>query len=107
MTKQRTVEQAQCSTCGAPILWVETTDKKRMPLDAAAERRVMVVQGPGGPVGHVVVCYRSHFATCPQAAEHRKPKAEKGADGAEYVDAERAAIQGEPTAAFQRRGDQP
>jgi len=44
---------ATCSSCGAPILWVVTQAGKRMPLD------------PDGT---------THFATCPNADEHRKPK---------------------------------
>lgn len=42
-----------CSTCRAPIQWTITAKGNRAPLD------------PDG---------KSHFATCPQAASHRKRK---------------------------------
>lgn len=43
----------ECRTCKAPIHWIETPRGKRMPVN------------PDGT---------SHFSTCAQAAEHRKPK---------------------------------
>jgi hypothetical protein len=67
-----------CKSCGAPILWVETEKGKAMPLDAAPEQRVMLVQtvakGATKVKGVVVPCYRAHFATCPNADAHRKGK---------------------------------
>ena len=42
-----------CRSCGAPMIWTVTAAGKRMPLN------------PDGT---------SHFASCPNAAEHRKPK---------------------------------
>lgn len=44
---------ANCSSCRAQIFWIVTKAKKRMP-----------VNGDG----------TSHFATCPNADLHRKPK---------------------------------
>lgn len=70
-----------CSSCGAAILWVKTLPGgKAMPLDAKPEKRVVLVDAIGGldrdgVRGRVVDTYVSHFATCPQAAEHRRPKA--------------------------------
>ncbi len=86
-----------CRSCRAPIVWAETTQGRRIPLDAedmggwkaptpapdgnvmATGSRldpkfgsVMIVQilGPGqAPAGETL--YRSHFATCPQADAHR------------------------------------
>lgn len=72
---------AACNSCGAQILWVVTANGKQMPVDAEP-----VVKTPHGlmtlsPVegrtahradavrGHL---YRSHFATCPNAKEHRR-----------------------------------
>lgn len=43
---------AECRSCGAPVLWVMTKGGKRAPLDRD---------------GH------SHFATCPQADQWRRP----------------------------------
>ena len=48
----------KCKTCDARIFWVETDAGKRMPVD------------PDGS---------SHFATCPDANAHRKPRAPKSA----------------------------
>lgn len=81
-----------CSSCGAPVLWLTTTKGKPMPVDPAL---LLVVPGdasppratvvtPGGevvtgrlverePAGAVAVAGRpSHFATCPDAAAHRR-----------------------------------
>ena len=78
---------AKCSSCDAPIVWaVSAKTGKRIPIDAApvadgnivlsGTLRVLVahVYGPGqlSPAGHAH--YKSHFATCPNAGQHRKPK---------------------------------
>lgn len=69
-----------CRSCGAPIIWAITENGKRMPLDAEpAERPTGVFRlEPSGddliarrPIEQV---YISHFATCPNADQHRKPK---------------------------------
>lgn len=44
---------AACRSCQAPIFWVKTASQKNMPVD------------PDGT---------SHFATCPEAAKHRRPR---------------------------------
>ena len=44
---------AKCASCGADIAWCITTKGHRAPMN------------PGG---------ESHFATCPNAADHRRPK---------------------------------
>lgn len=70
-----------CRSCGAEIRWVEMEGSgKRMPIDPAPSPRgnvevfdnvnARVVAGPDLLVG--VNYYTSHFATCPQAAKHRK-----------------------------------
>lgn len=69
---------ATCSSCGAPIEWVVGATGKRMPCDVepvVADTRGLVRIGKdGAPVvlgaGRLL---RSHFASCPHAAEHRKP----------------------------------
>ena len=75
-----------CRSCGAPIRWVLTDKGRRMPLDPdphpdgnimpvtvtvggafpREETRAFVTTAPDGPA------WRSHFATCPHAARHRK-----------------------------------
>lgn len=73
-----------CKSCGRPIIWARTESGKAMPLDAQpvdaakVEGTCILDQGvarfgaidtaPGVP--H----YVSHFATCPNAAAHRKPR---------------------------------
>lgn len=77
-----------CRSCRAPVVWVATEARegkpsKSMPLDATPDGRVEVVEG--GNVEYVedststvrVVAtgqgrFRSHFASCPHAREHRK-----------------------------------
>ena len=74
----------RCRTCGAAIFFVWTPGNKLLPVDAdpVADGNV-VVEGDGGevlgpltlaalPVG--TLRYRSHFATCPYADEHRRGK---------------------------------
>jgi hypothetical protein len=73
-----------CRSCGAPIRWVVTYQGRRMPVDVEpAKDGNIVLEGdtavavgkpakrlaygrPGTPL------YRSHFASCPQASEHRR-----------------------------------
>ncbi len=66
----------QCRSCGAEILWVKTTNGKDMPVDAKPER-LMVAYANGY---HLEDCYRSHFATCPNADQHRRKPKKKGAE---------------------------
>lgn len=59
-----------CGSCKAPIVWVATVTGKRMPVDALDKQ--------GAPVTAVTFdakVHTSHFATCPQAAQHRKARA--------------------------------
>ena len=78
---------ATCSSCGAPVVWVKTPLGKKMPLD---EKPIPYKQNPEGKDflvtdrGETVRCdlvfegpptgtaRRSHFATCPNAANFRK-----------------------------------
>lgn len=89
---------SQCRSCGDPIIWTITTNGKRMPVDAdpvVAPRgfrideelldeaqmgfndddlrpgKEIVATFTAAPAPHERV-YQSHFATCPQAAEHRR-----------------------------------
>lgn len=69
---------SRCRTCDAPVLWVSTPTGKAMPLDLEPdpEGRFVVEGGVAYPVGLFSEGprYTSHFATCPQADEHRKPR---------------------------------
>lgn len=73
---------ATCRSCGASIVWATTPSGKVMPLDAFCSTvgtirlnadgscTVMpaLARVPGEPL------HTSHFATCPDAAAHRKPR---------------------------------
>lgn len=69
-----------CRSCGAPILWARTVQGKAIPLDAQRSERGNI-ELRGGTAHYVTpdinaeLRYISHFATCPQADQHRKPKA--------------------------------
>ena len=59
---------ARCHSCGAAILWIKSAKSgKGIPVNTT---RVQVVT----PEGKVVGGFVSHFATCPQAGQHRKEK---------------------------------
>lgn len=53
----------KCRSCQAPIVWVKTAAGKSMPVDAGS---VTVGDLVYDPTWHV-----SHFATCPNAKQHR------------------------------------
>jgi O-glycosyl hydrolase len=61
---------ATCSGCGALIYWVVMRSGKRMPVDRGREQRVVYLDGEWRVLGS----YKSHFASCPQAAQFRKAK---------------------------------
>jgi hypothetical protein len=79
---------AECKSCGAAITWVLTEKDKPMPVDAepveqgnvelyrddAGEQRArVVVEGDATLPGFDLPArYQSHFASCPQADQHRK-----------------------------------
>jgi hypothetical protein len=64
---------AKCRSCGAYIVWLKTKAGKNMPVDAdslddvdlEAEAGEMPLFDPSA--GHI-----SHFATCPNADQHRR-----------------------------------
>lgn len=77
----RLVVSAKCRSCGAEIVWAQTKQGKKMPVDAAAhpdgtlkvtaERDgtlVVEVRAPEGTQPR----YRPHFSTCPDAESWRQ-----------------------------------
>jgi hypothetical protein len=76
----------KCKSCGAEILWVTTSSGKKMPIDAAPRKVIVLLRGPNDRIdkrvdqetidkeatAEVVTAYTAHFATCPNADEHRK-----------------------------------
>jgi hypothetical protein len=70
-----------CRLCGTSIFFAPTSAKRLMPLDAEPREDGNVTLDRYGvaevhPVGMApgAVRYRSHFASCAQAASHRKTK---------------------------------
>lgn len=68
-----------CRSCGEAILWARTVNGKPMPLDPEPVRggNVRLEKGTAHVLGPLEAdaeprLYVSHFATCPQAASHRK-----------------------------------
>lgn len=74
------MKTSQCRSCGADIIWTITANGKKMPVDAEPAERPQGVfhldERESGEVhsrsaaGELV--YLSHFATCPNADQHRK-----------------------------------
>lgn len=85
-----TFETTTCSSCPAQIIWASTTATGRpMPVDAEPHEDGTVLLHPRdgrGPLAEVVPVgsqtllgdveplRQSHFSTCPQADEHRRPR---------------------------------
>lgn len=60
--------EVPCRSCGLPVVWFRTSSGKRMPVDAKTTRPT--------DAAHQLDLKRhvSHFATCPQADNWRKPR---------------------------------
>ena len=72
---------AACRSCQAPIFWAMTETGKSMPIDrdpnpegnlVLDENNIASVVAPTEGKGQTR--YTSHFATCPDAGQHRKPR---------------------------------
>lgn len=67
---------AQCKSCGASIQWMVSEGGKKIPIDAdPSPDGNLILFGTGAhPVPKLWTGdrYKSHFATCPNAAQHRK-----------------------------------
>lgn len=63
---------AQCRSCLATIYWIETASGRRMPVDCEVDGG----HTPSEPRSRVSVDGTgvSHFATCPNADEHRRAR---------------------------------
>ncbi len=87
-----------CRSCQQSIIWVRTEHGKKMPLDYdpvdlpvtsddGKARALFVLREQDSRDGPLAIAawglhglephYRSHFATCPYAGQHRKPSAQK------------------------------
>lgn len=67
---------ARCRSCNAPIIWAATRGGRRIPLDAKPTKRaVFAVDDPSASrTVDVVDAYTTHFETCPNASQHRRPR---------------------------------
>lgn len=69
---------SKCKSCGAPVVWAKTENDKNIPLDAKKVRGGNIFLDHG--IARIVSplsglgSYESHFKTCPQAREHRRPR---------------------------------
>lgn len=74
-----------CKTCGGEVLFAQTISGKSMPIDAAPVKHgnIALEETDTGLVAHVLSPkalanaaerYISHFATCREAAQHRRPR---------------------------------
>lgn len=85
---------AKCKSCGAEIIWIKTPASS-MPCDPELlyyrpdKKGAVTIVTPGGEVVRAKLVeagksvgggYISHFATCPDAALHKK---KRGLDGAQ------------------------
>lgn len=70
---------ARCRTCEAPIIWATTKSGVSMPLDEqpTPKGNMVIVAGKTWHANEADrrlhrSLYTSHFATCPDADEHRR-----------------------------------
>lgn len=54
-----------CRSCAAPIVWLKTASGKSMPVDAPSVQ--------AGDTTFDASRHVTHFSTCPNADQHRKP----------------------------------
>lgn len=72
------VVMAFCRSCGAAIDWHTMESGKKMPVDKDAQPDGNLAYDPVAntmrvaPPGTKPVMYRSHFASCPKANDHRR-----------------------------------
>ena len=67
-----------CNGCGVEIVWGVTAKGSKVPLNPPEKR---YIQGRSGKY-IMVDTHTSHFATCPQADQFRKPSDQAGPERA-------------------------
>lgn len=80
------MRSATCRSCGSACIWGVTKNGKPMPVDLKPDPNgnlVLIDDGDprGAPLARYATTadrelphYTSHFATCPNAAQHRGPR---------------------------------
>jgi hypothetical protein len=87
MPDSRWVDVGECGSCHARIRWALTGSGKRIPVDRdpVPDGNLFYVGDEDGPPTVAVITkgrrpppgadrYTSHFATCPNAASHRRAR---------------------------------
>jgi len=67
---------SRCRSCGAQIIWVKMRGGKSMPVNP--ERVRIVLANNDHTDGTVITGHLPHWATCPNADQHRKNKHRRG-----------------------------
>jgi hypothetical protein len=74
-------DNLRCRSCGAAIFWALTTTGRKVPLDAdpveaeAEAGRYALLWPDDGRTPRAIhrpALYLTHFATCPNASQHRR-----------------------------------
>ena len=63
---------ARCRSCGAPAVWMKTQAGNNMLVDADSVDEAELDWKGGRPLFDHKAGHVSHFATCPQADQHRR-----------------------------------
>jgi len=63
---------SECKSCNADIVWIKYNGKNH-PIDAKPKKLFVMMDDPqdGSASWELTDCHESHFATCPNAAQHR------------------------------------
>lgn len=78
---------AKCGSCRAPIVWALTAAGRKMPVDAVPVDDGDFIMGPDDTIVKIqpfaevplgVDRFTSHFVTCPDRDEWRKPRSRVG-----------------------------
>jgi len=77
------METTKCKGCGTEIIWIETTNSKKHPLNAKKES---IWVHDGGNNWSIMTGHTSHFATCPKADEFRRSKRQETAKDSRKID---------------------
>ena len=70
------MDKAKCKSCGADIYWINTTRGNKMPVNAKATT-IMACKGSltdENSRWDMISGHESHFVTCPNADQHRRPR---------------------------------